>query len=93
VLVALAAVADGPVLAAFFAVYQQVAPEALRGQVITTAEGIQVGAYSVGAGLAGPLVAGIGSANTLLTVALLQFAGAAVGLALVLLPRGATARA
>jgi predicted MFS family arabinose efflux permease len=93
VLVAVAAVADGPVLTSLFSTYQQMVSEDLRGQVVTTAEGVQVSAYSVGAAVAGPLVAAVGSADALLTVALLQFAAAGVGVALIRLPRKATARA
>jgi predicted MFS family arabinose efflux permease len=91
--VAVAALADGPVLAAIFAVYQRVIPEDLRGQVFTTAEGVQVGAYSLGAALAGTVFAGFGSAGMLVLAAVLQFAGAGVGLLLLLLPRREAARA
>ena len=82
VLVGVAAVADGPVLAAIFASYQRVVPEDLRGQVFTTAEGIQVGAFSLGAALAGFAVGALGSAGTLAAVAAFQFAGGALGWAL-----------
>ena len=81
-LVGVAAVADGPVLASIFGSYQRVVPEDLRGQVFTTAEGIQVGAFSIGAALAGFAVGALGSAGTLAAVAVFQFAGGAVGWAL-----------
>jgi predicted MFS family arabinose efflux permease len=85
-LVALAALADGPALAATFAVRQRVVPEALYGQVFTTAAGIKVASFSVGAALAGPAVSGLGSAETLLVAAGLQFLGAAAGLVLMRFP-------
>lgn len=81
-LVALAALADGPALAAQFAVRQQMVPAGLRGQVFTTAAGLKVGSFSFGAALAGPAVAGLGSATTLLIAAIVQLVAAAVGLAL-----------
>jgi MFS family permease len=95
-LVALAAVADGPALAATFAVRQRVVPSELYGQVFTTAAGIKVGSFSIGAALAGPAVTGLGSAGTLLAAAGLQFTAAGVGLLLIRLRLGrataATAR-
>ena len=68
-LVALAAMADGPGLAATFAVRQQRVPEELYGQVFTTAAGLKVGAFSLGAALAGPVATGLGSAEALLLAA------------------------
>src|SRR3954449_3621558 len=64
VLVAVAALADGPGLAATFAVRQDWAPRDLQGQIFTTAAGVKVGAFALGAAVAGPLVTGIGSPPT-----------------------------
>jgi predicted MFS family arabinose efflux permease len=81
-MVAIAAVADGPALAAQFAVRQQMAPARLRGQVFTTAAGLKIGAFSLGAALAGPAVSGLGSAETLVVAAIIQIVAAAIGLML-----------
>jgi predicted MFS family arabinose efflux permease len=82
VLVALAGAADGPALAAQFAVRQQRVPSELLGQVFTTAAGLKVGALSIGAALAGPVATGLGSAEAILLAAGLQFSAAAVGFGL-----------
>jgi predicted MFS family arabinose efflux permease len=79
VLVAIAAVADGPGLAATFAVRQDWAPRDLQGQIFTTAAGLKVGAFALGAAVAGPLVTGIGSSGTLIASAATSFVGAGVG--------------
>src|SRR3954462_16005410 len=79
VLVAVAALADGPGLAATFAVRQDWAPRDLQGQIFTTAAGVKVGAFALGAAVAGPLVTGIGSAATLLAAAGTSLVGAAAG--------------
>jgi MFS family permease len=81
-LVAIAALADGPALAAQFAVRQQMAPPRLRAQVFTTAAGLKIGAFSLGAALAGPAIASFGSAQTLVLAAIVQVVAAAAGLAL-----------
>ncbi len=78
-LVGVAALADGPGLAATFAVRQDWAPRDLQGQIFTTAAGVKVGAFALGAAVAGPLVTGIGSSATLLVAAGTSFAGAAAG--------------
>jgi predicted MFS family arabinose efflux permease len=93
VLVALAGVADGPGLAATFAVRQRWTPRRLHGQVFTTGASLKVGAFSAGAALAGPVVVAIGSAETLLVAAAMQFAAAAAGLGLMRLPARAVAAA
>ena len=85
-LVALAAMADGPGLAATFAVRQQRVPADLHGQVFTTAAGLKVGSFSLGAALAGPVATGLGSAEAILLAAALQFAAAAAGFALMRWP-------
>jgi predicted MFS family arabinose efflux permease len=92
-LVALAALADGPVLAATFAVRQRVVGEELYGQVFTTAAGIKVGSFSIGAALAGPAVSGLGSAETILLAAGVQFLGAGLGLLLMRFPARRSAAA
>jgi predicted MFS family arabinose efflux permease len=93
-LIALAALADGPALAATFAVRQQVVPEELYGQVFTTASGLKIGSFSFGAALAGPAVSGLGSADTILVAAGFQFVAAILGLVLMRVPsRGRAAAA
>jgi predicted MFS family arabinose efflux permease len=85
-LVALAALVDGPALAAQFAVRQQQVPPSLYGQVFTTAVGLKVGSFSLGAALAGALATGLGSAETIVVAATLQLLGAVVGITLARLP-------
>jgi MFS family permease len=55
--VAIVGVADGPQLAAVFAVRHREAPARLRGQVFTTAASLKISAGAVGAALAGQLAA------------------------------------
>jgi predicted MFS family arabinose efflux permease len=81
-LIAVAALADGPALAAQFAVRQQVVPPSLYGQVFTTAAGLKVGSFAVGAALAGLVATGLGSAEAMLVAAGVQVLAAATGLAL-----------
>ena len=80
--VAAAGVADGPALAATFATRQRHVPMELLGQVFTTGAGLKVGAFSLGSALAGPLVLAAGSSGALVAAALVQFAAAGLGLAL-----------
>ena len=79
VLIAIAALADGPGLSGTFAVRQDWAPAYLQGQIFTTAAGLKVGAFALGSAIAGPLVTGAGSSAALLVAAGLQVVGAAVG--------------
>src|SRR5436853_107164 len=79
VLIAVASVADGPGLAATFGVRQDLAPRDLQGQIFTTAAGVKVGSFALGAALAGPLVTGIGSSGTIIVSATTSFVGAAMG--------------
>jgi MFS family permease len=79
VLVAIASIADGPGLAATFAVRQDWAPRDLQGQIFTTAAGLKVGAFALGAAVAGPLVTGVGSSGAIIASAVTSFVGAAVG--------------
>jgi predicted MFS family arabinose efflux permease len=83
VLVALGSIVDGPGLAATFAVRQDWAPRDLQGQIFTTAGGLKVGAFALGAAVAGPLVTGIGSSGAIIASAGTSFAGAAVGWVLI----------
>jgi predicted MFS family arabinose efflux permease len=85
-LVALAALVDGPALAAQFAVRQRYVPPSLYGQVFTTAVGLKVGSFALGAALAGAVATGLGSAEALVVAATLQIVGAVVGVTLVRLP-------
>src|SRR5918999_2228106 len=61
-LIVLVSAVDGPTLAAQFAVRQRVVEPSLYGQVFTTAAGLKVGSFALGAGLAGPVATGIRSA-------------------------------
>jgi MFS family permease len=78
-LVAIGSIADGPGLAATFAVRQDWAPRDLQGQIFTTAAGLKVGSFALGAAVAGPLVTGIGSTGAIIASAATSFAGAGVG--------------
>lgn len=86
VLVAVAALADGPVLAAQFAVRQQQVERALHGQVFTTAAGVKLGAFAIGSALGGPVASALGSAGALVVAGFAQLAAAGVGAALLRLP-------
>jgi predicted MFS family arabinose efflux permease len=85
-LVSLAALVDGPALASQFAVRQQYVPPSLYGQVFTSAVGLKVGSFALGAALAGAVVTGLGSAEALVVAATLQVVAAAVGVTLMRLP-------
>jgi predicted MFS family arabinose efflux permease len=85
-LVALASLVDGPALASQFAVRQQHVPPSLYGQVFTSAVGLKVGSFALGAALAGVVVTGLGSAEALTVAATLQIVAAVVGLTLMSLP-------
>jgi MFS family permease len=93
VLIAVAGMADGPALAAQFAVRQQVVPPSLYGQVFTTAAGLKVGSFALGAALAGPVATGLGSAEAMLVAAAAQVLAAAVGLTLMRMPARALSQA
>jgi MFS family permease len=86
VLVALASLVDGPALASQFAVRQQYVPPSLYGQVFTSAVGVKVGSFALGAALAGAVVTGLGSAEALVMAATLQIVAAVVGVTLMSLP-------
>jgi predicted MFS family arabinose efflux permease len=93
VLIGVAGLADGPALAAQFAVRQQVVPPSLYGQVFTTAAGLKVGSFAMGAGLAGPVVTGLGSAEAMLVAAVAQMVAAVVGVTLMRMPARALTQA
>ena len=92
-LIALAGLADGPALAAQFAVRQQVVPPSLYGQVFTTAAGLKVGSFAMVAALAGPVATGLGSAEAMLVAAAAQVLAAVVGVTLMRMPAGALTQA
>jgi MFS family permease len=93
VLIAAAGLADGPALAAQFAVRQQLVPPTLYGQVFTTAAGLKVGSFAMGAALAGPVATGLGSAEAMLVAAAAQVLAAAVGITLMRMPARALSQA
>jgi MFS family permease len=86
ILIALAAMADGPALAAQFATRQRYVPPSLYGQVFTTAVGLKVGCLALGAAASGALVTSLGSAEVLALAAGMQLLAALVGLTLARLP-------
>lgn len=69
--------ADGPQLAAIFAVRHREAPERSRSQVFTTGASLKITAAAVGAGLAGQ-VSGISLELTILVACIVQLAAATV---------------
>jgi MFS family permease len=81
-LIALAGVVDGPNLAATFGTRQRWTPPDLLGQIFTTAASLKVGAFSVGAAVAGPVVVALDARGALLVAACMQFAAVAAGVAL-----------
>jgi MFS family permease len=81
-LIALAGVVDGPNLAATFGTRQRWTPPDLVGQIFTTAASLKVGAFSVGAAVAGPVVVALHARGALLVAACMQFAAVAAGVAL-----------
>jgi MFS family permease len=80
-LIGVAAVVDGPALAATFAVRQEWVPRDLQGQIFTTAAGLKIGSFALGSAIGGVLVTAVGSDGTLLAAALMQFAAAGLGVA------------
>jgi MFS family permease len=92
-LIATAGLADGPALAAQFAVRQQVVPPSLYGQVFTTAAGLKVGSFAMGAALAGPAATGLGSAEAMLVAAGAQLTAAVAGVTLMRMPARALSQA
>ena len=82
ILIALAGVVDGPNLSATFGARQQWTPPELLGQIFTTAASLKVGAFSLGAALAGPVVVALHARGALLVAAAMQFVAVAAGIAL-----------
>jgi hypothetical protein len=78
-LIALGGLADGPALAATFAVRQRYTPARLHGQVMTTAVGIKIGMLALGAGSAGVLLEALDPGSVLLIAATIQFVAVGVG--------------
>jgi MFS family permease len=81
-LIALAGIVDGPNLSATFGARQQWTPPDLLGQIFTTAASLKVGAFSLGAALAGPVVVTFHARGALIAAATMQFVAAGAGIAL-----------
>jgi predicted MFS family arabinose efflux permease len=81
-LIALAGLIDGPNLSATFGARQQWTPSHLLGQIFTTAASLKVGAFSIGAAVAGPVVVSLGARGTLLLAAAVQFVAVGTGIVL-----------
>jgi MFS family permease len=81
VVAAATGLAVGPSFAALFAVRQEWSPTWLRGQIFTTAASLKVGAFAVGAALAGPAAAAFGTRGAILLTAALGLVGVPAGLA------------
>jgi MFS family permease len=73
--------AAGPAFAALFAVRQQWSPPDLRAQIFTTGASLKIGAYAVGAALAGPTLAGLGARGAVATTAAVELLAVLAGLA------------
>jgi hypothetical protein len=73
---------DGPNLAATFGARQRWTPPELLGQIFTTAASLKVGAFSLGAALAGPVVLAVDARGALLIAAAMQFVAVGAGIAL-----------
>jgi predicted MFS family arabinose efflux permease len=80
-LVALAGVLEGPAFAATFATRQRWSPAELRGQIFTTAASLKVGAFAVGAALAGPTVERLGAGGALVAAGAVHVLAALLGMA------------
>jgi MFS family permease len=81
-LIALTGFVDGPNLAATFGARQRWTPSDLLGQIFTTAASLKVGAFSLGAAAAGPVVVALNARGALLVAAAMQFVAVAAGIAL-----------
>jgi MFS family permease len=81
VVAAATGLAVGPSFAALFAVRQEWSPTWLRGQIFTTAASLKVGAFAVGAALAGPAAAAFGTRGAILVTAALGLVAVPAGLA------------
>ena len=72
--------AAGPAFAALFAVRQQWSPARLRGQIFTTSASLKIGAYAIGAAVAGPTLSGIGPRGAVATTAGVELLAVLTGL-------------
>jgi hypothetical protein len=81
-LIALGGLVDGPGLSSQFAARQRWTPSALLGQIFTTAASMKVGAFALGAAVAGPAVVALGAPTTIVLAGSIQIAAVALGLAL-----------
>ena len=81
-LIALGGLVDGPGLSAQFAARQRWTPSEMLGQIFTTAASMKVGAFAIGAAVAGPAVVALGAPGTIVLAASLQIAAVALGLLL-----------
>jgi MFS family permease len=82
--------AVGPSFAALFAVRQEWSPASLRAQIFTTAASLKVGAFAVGAALAGPAAASFGTRGAVLATAVIGLFAVPAGLAASMSRPGAT---
>jgi hypothetical protein len=81
-LIALGGVVDGPGLSAQFAARQRWTPSEMLGQIFTTAASMKVGAFAIGAAVAGPAVVALGAPGTIVLAGSLQIAAVGLGLLL-----------
>jgi predicted MFS family arabinose efflux permease len=80
-LVALGGFLEGPAFAATFATRQRWSPEDLRGQIFTTAASLKLGAFAVGAALAGPAVEHLGVGGALVAAGAMHVLAVLAGMA------------
>jgi MFS family permease len=73
--------AAGPAFAALFAVRQQWSPAGVRAHIFTTGASLKIGAYAVGAALAGPTLAGVGPRGAVVATAAAEVVAVISGLA------------
>jgi predicted MFS family arabinose efflux permease len=79
-LVALAGFLEGPAFAATFTTRQRWSPEDLRGQIFTTAASLKMGAFAVGAAVAGPAVEHLDAGGTLVAAGAIHVLAALLGM-------------
>jgi MFS family permease len=72
--------AAGPAFAALFAVRQQWSPPGLRGQIFTTGASLKIGAYAIGAALAGPALSAVGPRGAVAATATAELFAVLAGL-------------
>jgi predicted MFS family arabinose efflux permease len=80
-LVALGGFLEGPAFAATFTTRQRWSPEDLRGQIFTTAASLKLGAFAVGAALAGPAVEHLGVGGALVAAGAMHVLAVLAGMA------------